>query len=256
MLKQEPHDVPYRFARKSLVGAPLFLLFSFRLPGDPFRRVDVGIHVRSGLETRRRIVRWFGRVAEPACRIEFGTPDEGRIDVDEILDAQAAVDEVLDLLDTEAVHVSPDAIAMVGHLVDHVARRLREPCVALEEVAVAVDMCHHQLVVGEGVVVEQIGVARVVVDDEFIDLLKAVGVALGEPFVFHSEPPVRIAHREASVGGDGVELIGIDHFEDGGEEVEPVVARIALDFVLSVDQFGRQRSVDRCGCHERQSLTS
>jgi membrane protein required for beta-lactamase induction len=43
------------------------------------------------------------------------------VDVDQVLDAQAGVDERLDLFDAEAVHVAADAIAVVGHLVDHLA---------------------------------------------------------------------------------------------------------------------------------------
>ena len=37
------------------------------------------------------------------------------------------VDECFDFVDAEAIHVAADAIAVVGHLVDHLAVRLAEP---------------------------------------------------------------------------------------------------------------------------------
>jgi hypothetical protein len=46
--------------------------------------------------------------------------------------------------------------------------------VVLEEVAVAVHVGHHELLIGElGVALEQVGVAGVRVDDELVDLLRA-----------------------------------------------------------------------------------
>ena len=49
--------------------------------------------------------------------------DERRVDVDQVFDAQAGIDEILDLFDAEAVHVAADAVAVVGHLVHHLAIR-------------------------------------------------------------------------------------------------------------------------------------
>ena len=37
---------------------------------------------------------------------------------------------------------------------------------------------------------QQVGVARVVVDDHLVDLLEPVAIALGELLVLHAEPPV------------------------------------------------------------------
>ena len=70
------------------------------------------------------------------------------MDVDLVLQAQAGVDELLDLLDADLVHVPPHAIAVVGHLVHHLAAGLAEPEVVLEEVAMAVNVGHHQLLIG------------------------------------------------------------------------------------------------------------
>ena len=83
----------------------------------------------------------------------------------------------------------------------------------------------------------QVGVARIVVDHQLVDLLQPVGVALGELLVLHAEPPVRIARGKAAVGRDRVELVGVDHFEDRGIEIEPIVARIALDLRLDFGQI-------------------
>ena len=49
---------------------------------------------------------------------------------------QAAIDEVLDRLLAVTIHVRADAIAVVGHLVHHLAVGLAEPDVVLEEVVV------------------------------------------------------------------------------------------------------------------------
>ena len=91
----------------------------------------------------------------------------------------------------------------------------------------------------------QVGVAGIVVDHQLVDLLQAVGVALGELLVLHAEPPVRIARGKAAVGGDRVELVGVDHFEDRGIEIQPVAARIVFDLPLDVGQVGR--AADRNG---------
>ena len=104
----------------------------------------------------------------------------------------------------------------------------------------AVDVGHHQLLVDELVALHQVGVARVVVDHHLVDLLQTVMVSLAEPLVFHAEPPVRIADREAALGGDRVELVGVDVLEDRRVEIEPVAAGIALDLALHGDEFGRQ----------------
>ena len=82
---------------------------------------------------------------------------------------------------------------MVGHLVHHLAVGLAEPDVVLEEVVVAVDVGHDQLLVDQLVAPQQVGVAGVVVDDHLVDLLEPVAVALGELLVLHAEAPVGIA---------------------------------------------------------------
>ena len=99
---------------------------------------------------------------------------------------------------------------MVGHLVHHLAVGLAEPDVVLEEVVVAVDVGHHELLVDHLVAAQQIGVARVVIDDHLVDLLQPVAIALGEMLILHAEPPVRIARRETAQGGDFGELVVVE----------------------------------------------
>ena len=66
---------------------------------------------------------------------------------------------------------------MVREHVNHLAVRVCEPDIVLEEVAVAVDVGHHELLGQNRVRLEQVRVAGVGVDDHLVDLLKAVGVA-------------------------------------------------------------------------------
>ena len=73
-----------------------------------------------------------------------------------------------------SVHVPADAVAVVRHLVHHLAVGVGEPIVVLEEVAVPVDVGHHQLLVDQPVAPHQVGVARVVVDHHLVDLLQPV----------------------------------------------------------------------------------
>ena len=70
------------------------------------------------------------------------------------------VDKLFDLLDANFVHVPPHAIAMVGHLVHHLAAGLTEPEIVLEEVAVAVHVGHHELLIDQIIIRHQIRVAR------------------------------------------------------------------------------------------------
>ena len=178
-----------------------------------------------------------------------GALDEGGMDVDQVFDAEAGVDEIFDLFDAEAVHVAADAIAVVGHLVHHFAIGLAEPIVVLEEIAMAVDMGHDQFLVGGVVGAHQVGVAGIVVDHQLVDFLQAVGVAFGELFVLHAEAPVGIARGEAPVGGDFVELIVVDDFEDGGVEIEAVAVRMLLHLALDVGQVGGERGEVGGGGH-------
>ena len=135
---------------------------------------------------------------------------------------------------------------MVGHLVHHLAVGLAEPDVVLEEVVVAVDVGHDELLVDHLVAPQQIGVAGVVVDDHLVDLLEPVAIALGELLVLHAEPPVRIAGGKSSQGGDLGELVVVEDLEDRVVEVQPVVARVGFGLELDRAQvIGQVVNVDR-----------
>ena len=68
--------------------------------------------------------------------------------IDQVVERQAHVDERFDLVLAAAAHVLADAVAWLAMLVDHLAvRSWLEVGVVLEEIAVAVDVGHHQLLV-------------------------------------------------------------------------------------------------------------
>ena len=135
-------------------------------------------------------------------------------------------------------HVPADAGPVVGHLVHHLAAGVGEVGVVLEEVAVPVDVGHHQLLIDGVIAPHQVGVARVVVDHHLVDFRQPVVVALLEFLVLHAERPVRIAGREPAVGGDLVQVVGVHDLEDGLVEVEPVIAAWASISSLSSRRSG------------------
>jgi hypothetical protein len=167
-------------------------------------------------------------------------PDERGVHVDQVVEAQDRVDERLDALDAIAIHVLARLRRVVRHDVHHLSGRLAEPKVVLEEVAVAVDVRHDELLLGQRVAAHQVRVAGVVVDHELVDLREAVGVALGELLVLHAEAPVRVARREAAVGRDHVELLAVDQLEDDLVEVEAVALRDLADLVAVLRQLWSQ----------------
>ena len=196
------------------------LLLAKPLGFDPkdLAGINEGVQIAFALETRRLDLVFALRV------LLIGWPvgpalDERRVHVDQVLQRQADVDEVFDLAFTELIHVMTDPIAMIGGLVHHLAVGVAEPDIVLEEVAVRVDVGHDELLVHGGIGAHQVGVARVVVDNQFVDLGEAVAVAFGELFVFHPEPPVRVAVGEPSQRGDFVKLFAADELEDHVEEV-------------------------------------
>ena len=148
--------------------------------------------------------------------------------VDQIVDRQTNVDEALDRIEPELVDVLPDLGGVVRHRIHHFAIGLREPDVVLEEVAVAVHVGHDDLLVDQMIALEQVRVARVIVDDHFVDLVQSVRVALVQPLVLHSELPVGIPVRKPAIGGDHVHLFEIENFEERLVKVETIFARVLL----------------------------
>ena len=129
--------------------------------------------------------------------------------------------KTLDLILTEGVDVAPQPGPIVRHHVEHVALGRLEPDVVLEEVRVAEDVRHDELLLHLGIRAHQVGVDRVVVDDELVDLREPVAVALLQPLVLHPETPGGVAHWEAAVARDGVDVLGVQQLEDDRVEVEP-----------------------------------
>ena len=120
----------------------------------------------------------------------------------------------LDRIEPVLVDVLADLRGVIRHRVHHFAIGLREPDVVLEEIAVAVHVRHDDLLVDEMIAFEQVGVARVIVDDHFVDLVQAVRVALVQPLVLHAELPVGIPVRKSAVGRDHVHFFEVEDFEE------------------------------------------
>ncbi len=179
----------------------------------------------------------------------FPALDEGGVDVDEVLEREAGVDEVLHHLLAVPLHVVADAVAVVGHLVHHLAICLTEADVVLEEVVMAINVSHDELLVNHLIAAQEVGIAGVVVDDHLVDFLQAVAVSLGELFVLHAEPPVGVAGGEPAEGGDFGEFVVVQNLEDRRIEVEPVGFRVGLDLDLEVSEDGGQVVVGDHGCH-------
>ena len=169
----------------------------------------------------------------------------GGVHVHEVLEGERVVEEPLHLLLPVAVGVPPDARPVVRHLVDHLAVGRPEPEVVLEEVGVAVHVGDDDLLVRERVRAHEVGVAGVVVDDELVDLLEAVLVALAQLLVLHPEAPVRVAGREAPVGGDLVERVVVEDLEEGLVEVEAVLLGVAADAVPEAADLRGKRPAHR-----------
>jgi len=126
----------------------------------------------------------------------------------------------------------PGALHRIGHDLAGVQIRSAERKVVLEEVDVPHHVAHHQLLIGEAVALQQIGVRRIAVDDHLVNLREAILVALAQPFVLHAEAPMRVAIRETAVRGDLVHHVVAEHLEHDWEEVEPVAPGDLLDLLL------------------------
>src|SRR5262249_8725298 len=66
----------------------------------------------------------------------------------------------------------------------------------------------------------------------------------------HAEAPVRVSRREPAVRRDLIHPLIVEHLEDGVEEVETVVARMALHLALHIREIPRQRlgRLDHAAC--------
>ncbi len=214
------------------------------------RRIDVGLEIRlRGKPPRRRQRLLVVGALEFVLGRVLGALDERRMQINQVLDAQAGVDEGFHLFHAEAIEIPPHTIAVVGHLIHHLAVGLREPIVVLEEIGVAVDVGHHQLLIRHGVGAHQVRVAGIIVDHQLVDFLQPVLVAFGKLLVLHAEAPMRVARGESAVGGNFVKLIVVHHFENRGIKIQTIAARVIFHLALDVGQVARQR-IEMCyGSH-------
>ena len=71
---------------------------------------------------------------------------------------------------------NPDSV--IRDRIDHLSIGVREPAIVLEEVAMPVDVRHHELLIHEWIATHQIGITRIIIDHEFVDLCQSVGILL------------------------------------------------------------------------------
>ena len=223
---EEQQNVFLRLFGETAAPLPFFLEFLLLLVHE-LLRIDEVVHVFA-----RRDLLDDDRFFRPFTGLRLAL-DEHRMMIDEVVDRQADIDETFDGVQAVLVDVFPHLRGVVRHGVHHFAIRLREPDVVLEEVAMPVNVGHHDFLIDQMIALEQVGVARVIVDDHFIDFVQAVRVALVEPLVLHAELPVGISVREPAVSGHHIHLFEIENFEKSFVEVEPVLASVYLD--LAVD---------------------
>ncbi len=181
---------------------------------------------------------WMGGISPVPPPFVIASLHKRRVGIDQVFEGKTAVDERLHRLGAVAVRVPLDAGGVVGHLVHHLPAGVGEIEVVLEEIAVAEDMGHDQLLIDEVVAFEQVGVARVVVDHHLVDFGQPVGVALGNLLELHPERPVGVALGEAAVSGDLIDLVVVEDFKDDREEIQPETQGVVLDLVFHLFQFG------------------
>ena len=167
ILHKKQQDISQRFRRKPILRAPGLRLIGFAVAGQALRWVDVPIHVALCREARDGVILLL-LLPLRSCRL-LAAAHEHRMRIDKVLEGEEGVKQNLHAVVAMPFNVTADPRAMIGHLVDHPAVRLAEPDVVLEEVAVGVDVGDHRLVVDRHVVVQEVGVAGVVVDDHFIN---------------------------------------------------------------------------------------
>ena len=222
---EEQHDVLLLLFGKTLPS--LALIFEFLpLLFHEFPWVDEIIHVFTGCDLPDHDG-FFGRF----LRLAFSF-DEHRVVIDKVVDGETDINKAFHLLQPILVDMFADLGGVVRHDIHHFAIRLGKPDIVLEEIAVPIHVRHDDFLIDQMIAFQQVGVARVVVDDHFIDLVQAVGVTLVEAFVLHAELPVGIAIGETAVGGHHVHLFKIENLEESFVEVESVLARVLLDLPI------------------------
>ena len=130
------------------------------------------------------------------------------------------------------VGIAAEATGGLGGALEHLPVGGGEVDVVLEEVRVAEDVGDDELVLQQGVGLEQEGVGRVVVDDEFVDLGEAVVVLGFHRVVGLAVGPVAEAPGQ-KVGAELVEDGGGHDLKLRGEGIEAELPRLVPDLADS-----------------------
>ena len=115
-------------------------------------------------------------------------------------------------------------------------------------------MRHDDFLVDHVIAFEKVRIARVIVDDHFVDLVQSVRIALVQALIFHPELPVRVPVRKSAVRRDHVHLFEIQDLEERFIEVETVLARVLLDFQIESGQFRCEALSPRLDGHGHRCL--
>jgi hypothetical protein len=146
------------------------------------------------------------------------------VGVDVLLDRQRRVEQPLHRTLPEAVLVPSDPLGVAVHRLHHLARGLGEVDVVGEEVGMPQHMRRHELILQQRIHVEQIGIARVGVDHQLVNLAHAIVV---HRLHLLERPPVRPV-AEAPRHAIRPELVhdrGRHHLEMRRERPQPMLVR-------------------------------
>ena len=133
---------------KALGSVVLELLALLFLSLEGLARIDVVIHVVLALEARElEVLLLIGLRREVIARAALAAADGGRMHVDQVVDGHAAVQKGLDFVLAVLLGIAAQPGPVVGHLVHHLAVGVGEVGIVFEEIAVAVNMRHDQLLI-------------------------------------------------------------------------------------------------------------
>ena len=123
---------------------------------------------------------------------------------------------------------------MVGHGIHHFSVGVRESEIVFKEVHVTIHMGHNELLVHERVGAHEVGIRRIVVDHQLIDLRQSILVTFRKLLIVHPEFPMRIARWKPSISCNHVHLIERYVLKDGVKIVQAKCLGMALQFPPSI----------------------
>ena len=220
----------------------MLLFHAFPLLLHEFGRVDVALHV-TAFDVQPLDYIWFVVVNDWSLGDRVVALDVGCVVVDQVFQRQTRVDEFLDNVIPVAINDSLHPRAVVGHLVQHLAVRVREPHVVFEEIDMAGDVRHHHLLRDQLVAFEQIGIRWIGVDDHFVDRRAKVDMALDQLVEFHAKAPVRVACGKAAERRCLIQGAVVQHLVDDRVKIQTVVFGVAFDFFPRSLKFRGEASI-------------